>query len=68
MERVIVNIGDKTYNCQVAKNEEDRKKGLQGVEYLPINKTELGFLYLIPLPIKLPYLIIYRVSQTIVYR
>lgn len=28
MDRVIVNIGDKTYNCQVAKNEEDRKKGL----------------------------------------
>ena len=28
MERVIVNIGNKTYKCQVAKNEEDRRKGL----------------------------------------
>ena len=28
MERVIVNIGNKTYKCQIAKNEEDRRKGL----------------------------------------
>lgn len=35
MDRVKVNIGDKTYNCQVAKTEEDRKKGLMGVENLP---------------------------------
>lgn len=28
MERVIVNIGDKIYKCQVAKNEEDRRNGL----------------------------------------
>lgn len=35
MERVIINIGNKTYKCQVAKNEEDRRKGLQGVEHLP---------------------------------
>ena len=34
MERVVVNIGKKTYNCQVAKNDEDRKKGLMGVEHL----------------------------------
>jgi len=34
MDKVIVNIGKKTYNCQVAKNEEDRKKGLMGVEHL----------------------------------
>lgn len=34
MEKVIVNIGNKTYNCQVAKTEEDRKKGLMGVEHL----------------------------------
>lgn len=33
-ERVIVNIGNKTYNCKVAKNEEDRRQGLQGVESL----------------------------------
>ena len=29
MERVIVNIGDKTYKCQIAKNEEDRRKGFR---------------------------------------
>lgn len=34
MDKVVVNIGKKTYNCQVAKNEEDRKKGLMGVEHL----------------------------------
>ena len=28
MDRVKVNVGDKTYNCQVAKTEEDRKKCL----------------------------------------
>ena len=34
MDKVVVNIGKKTYNCKVAKNEEDRKKGLMNVEYL----------------------------------
>lgn len=41
MERVIVNIGDKTYKCQVAKNEEDRRKGLQGIEHLPVDEGML---------------------------
>ena len=41
MERVIINIGDKTYKCQVAKNEEDRRKGLQGIEHLPIDEGAL---------------------------
>ena len=41
MERVIVNIGDKTYKCQIAKNEEDRRKGLQGIEYLPPDQGAL---------------------------
>ena len=41
MERVIINIGNKTYKCQVAKNEEDRRKGLQGIEYLPIDEGML---------------------------
>lgn len=41
MERVIVEIGDKTYKCQVFKNEEDRRKGLQGVEHLPIDEGAL---------------------------
>lgn len=35
MDKVRVVIGDKVYDCQVAKNEEDRKKGLMGVETLP---------------------------------
>lgn len=34
MEKVIVNVGDKTYNCRLAKNEEDRRKGLMDVDYL----------------------------------
>ena len=41
MERVIINIGDKTYKCQIAKNEEDRRKGLQGIEYLPPDQGAL---------------------------
>lgn len=35
MDRVIVNIGNRTYNCQVSKSEEDKKKGLMDVDYLP---------------------------------
>jgi uncharacterized membrane protein (UPF0127 family) len=35
MDRVIVNIGKKTYNCQVAKTAEEKRKGLMGVENLP---------------------------------
>lgn len=34
MDKVIVNIGDKTYKCQLANTEEQRKKGLMGVDYL----------------------------------
>lgn len=34
MDKVVVNIGKKTYNCYVANNEEDRKKGLMEKEYL----------------------------------
>lgn len=34
MDKVIVNIGNKVYNCQLAKTEEDRRKGLMDVEYL----------------------------------
>ena len=35
MERVTVNIGNKTYKCKVAKNDEDRRQGLMNVESLP---------------------------------
>ena len=41
MERVIIEIGNKTYKCQVFKNEEDRRKGLQGVEHLPVDEGAL---------------------------
>ena len=41
MERVIVNIGNKVYKCQVAKTEEERRKGLQNVEHLPIDEGML---------------------------
>lgn len=34
MEKVVVNIGNKTYNCQLAKTEEEHRKGLMDVEYL----------------------------------
>lgn len=34
MDRILVNIGNKTYKCKVAKTEEEQKKGLMGVEYL----------------------------------
>lgn len=34
MDKVIVHIGNKTYNCQLAKTEEEHKKGLMNVEYL----------------------------------
>lgn len=35
MERLVVTVGNKTYNCQVAKTEEEKRKGLMGVENLP---------------------------------
>ena len=41
MERIRVEVGNKTYNCQVAKTEEERKKGLQNVEYLPSDEGML---------------------------
>ena len=34
MEKIIVNVGNKVYNCQLAKTEEDRRKGLMDVDYL----------------------------------
>ena len=34
MDKVIVNIGNKRYNCRLAKTEEQRRKGLMDVEYL----------------------------------
>ena len=34
MEKVIVNIGNKSYKCQLAKTEEQHRKGLMDVDYL----------------------------------
>lgn len=41
MERVVVNVGNKTYKCKVAKTDEEQKKGLMGVEYLPADEGML---------------------------
>ena len=41
MERVLVEIGNKQYKCKVAKNEEDRRKGLMGIEHLPSDEGML---------------------------
>ena len=41
MERVIVNIGNKTYNCQLAKTEEQHRKGLMDVDYLAPDEGRL---------------------------
>jgi uncharacterized membrane protein (UPF0127 family) len=41
MEKVLVNIGNKTYKCKIAQNEEDRHKGLSGIEHLPIDEGML---------------------------
>lgn len=34
MDKVIVHIGNKTYNCRIARNDDDRKNGLMGIDYL----------------------------------
>lgn len=41
MEKILVEIGNKVYKCKIAKTEEDRRKGLQGVDYLPIDEGML---------------------------
>lgn len=41
MEQVIINIGNKTYKCKIAKNEEDRHKGLSNIDYLPVDEGML---------------------------
>lgn len=41
MEKILVEIGNKIYKCKIAKTEEDRRKGLQGVDYLPIDEGML---------------------------
>lgn len=34
MDKVLVHIGDKTYTCQLAKTEEQRRKGLMDIDYI----------------------------------
>lgn len=41
MDRVLVQVGDRTYKCKVAKTEEDKKQGLMGVENLPADEGML---------------------------
>ena len=41
MERVIVEIGNKKYNCKVAKSEEDKRNGLKNIDYLPADEGML---------------------------
>lgn len=35
MEQKLVNIGNKTYKCKIAKSEEDKRQGLMNIENLP---------------------------------
>jgi len=35
MNKVKITINDKVYICQVAETEEERKQGLQNIDYLP---------------------------------
>lgn len=41
MKQVKVQIGDKSYFCDVFKTEEEHRKGLQGIEHLPPDKGAL---------------------------
>ena len=42
MEQKLINIGDKSYKCKIAKSEEDKRQGLMNVEHLP---TDEGMLF-----------------------
>lgn len=35
MEQKLINIGNKTYKCKIAKSEEDKRQGLMNIENLP---------------------------------
>jgi len=59
MDKVIVHIGNKTYNCQLAKTEEEHRKGLMDVEYLAPDEKPLSGTYIKspPARIIIPYFI-----------
>ena len=53
MNKIIVHIGNKTYNCQLAKTEEEHRKGLMDVEYLaPDEGKHIRYLNWIPPPFR----------------
>jgi uncharacterized membrane protein (UPF0127 family) len=41
MEQKLINIGDKTYKCKIAKSEEDKRQGLMDVKQLPVDEGML---------------------------
>lgn len=41
MKRVLIEIGNKQYKCKLAESEEDKRKGLMEIDYLPIDEGML---------------------------
>lgn len=41
MKRTLINIGDKTYKCQIAESEEDKRQGLMNQDVLPADEGML---------------------------
>lgn len=41
MEKVLIEIGNKQYKCKIAKSEEEKRKGLMEIDYLPIDEGML---------------------------
>lgn len=41
MEQVKVNIGNKSYICDLLKSEEDKRRGLMNIDYLPPDRGAL---------------------------
>lgn len=41
MEQKLINIGDKTYKCKIAKSEEDKRQGLMDIKHLPADEGAL---------------------------
>jgi uncharacterized membrane protein (UPF0127 family) len=41
MEKVLIEIGNKQYKCKIAKSEEEKRKGLMEIDYLPVDEGML---------------------------
>lgn len=41
MKKVLIEIGNKQYKCKLAESEEDKRKGLMNVDYLPVDEGML---------------------------